>query len=88
MYLGATLYLGAKLHFVAKIYLGKSVFRGNVYSEAKLYFVSSGCVTNVEWIGNGHCEDETNTFECGFDSGDCCKVPVETSFCAFCICYH
>ena len=38
------------------------------------------------WVGDGYCDDVTNTFECNFDGGDCCGSDVNTEFCTFCLC--
>ena len=38
------------------------------------------------WIGNGWCDDVTNTEECNYDGGDCCGPNVNTDFCSECIC--
>ena len=30
------------------------------------------CCHAMELIGNGQCDDETNTIHCNYDGGDCC----------------
>ena len=42
--------------------------------------------SNPNWIGDGECDDETNTAGCGFDGGDCCGPDVKTSQCSDCEC--
>ena len=42
-----------------------------------------GCNTN--WIGDGYCNDETNTFKCNYDGGDCC-VNINADYCSDCNC--
>ena len=37
-------------------------------------------------IGDGYCDDEANTFICGFDGGDCCGDNVLTGNCHQCMC--
>ena len=36
-------------------------------------------------VGDGFCNDDTNTQQCNFDGGDCC-VNVNTDFCSNCSC--
>ena len=37
---------------------------------------------------NGECDDETNTEECFFDFGDCCKFQIFVGECTNCICHE
>ena len=37
-------------------------------------------------MGDGYCNDESNTFECNYDGGDCCGPCVNTNFCKECLC--
>ena len=37
-------------------------------------------------MGNGYCNDQTNTAECNYDGGDCCGSNVNTQSCDNCIC--
>ena len=41
-------------------------------------------------VGDGYCDDETNTDGCLFDGGDCCGPDVKTKSkpCTLCICYE
>ena len=40
-------------------------------------------------MGNGYCNDETNSLECGYDGGDCCLgSDLETQFCTECQCLN
>ena len=34
-------------------------------------------------VGNGFCDNETNTIECTFDGGDCCSSKCDTIFIDF-----
>ena len=44
-----------------------------------------GCF-NLDWKGDGVCDDENNHGGCNFDGGDCCGDDVETAFCIECAC--
>ena len=37
-------------------------------------------------VGDGFCNDETNTIHCGFDGGDCCYSFVVEKYCRDCQC--
>ena len=41
---------------------------------------------NPNWIGDGYCDDVTNTMECNYDGGDCCLDPVNIQYCSECQC--
>lgn len=38
-------------------------------------------------VGDGMCDDLTNTPECQYDQGDCCLDSVLNLYCTHCICY-
>ena len=38
------------------------------------------------WVGDGICDDLTNTMQCNYDGGDCCLDPVNTQYCSECQC--
>ena len=38
-------------------------------------------------VGDGSCNDETNSANCNYDGGDCCEYNVNTDFCLDCKCY-
>ena len=38
-------------------------------------------------VGDGFCNDETNTENCNYDGGDCCGYNVNADFCSDCKCY-
>ena len=38
------------------------------------------------WVGDGYCDDESNTAECGYDGGDCCISEPVIWFCEVCEC--
>ena len=37
-------------------------------------------------VGNGYCNDETNTVICNYDGGDCC-LNIKTEKCSECSCH-
>ena len=39
--------------------------------------------TQKNWIGDGYCDDVTNTEGCQWDGGDCCGDNVNTQYCDF-----
>ena len=39
------------------------------------------------WIGDGACDDVTNTIECNYDGNDCCDDNPRTIYCYECICF-
>ena len=38
-------------------------------------------------VGDGYCDDEANTPECLYDSGDCCSYGNDRTLCQDCFCY-
>ena len=38
------------------------------------------------WVGDGMCDDLTNTLECNYDGGDCCGTNIVTTECNICVC--
>ena len=38
------------------------------------------------WVGDGFCDDATNTESCDYDGGDCCGADVITFTCTQCLC--
>ena len=38
-------------------------------------------------VGDGYCNDESNTFECNYDGGDCCGPCINTNLCTECLCF-
>ena len=40
----------------------------------------------MEWIGDGFCDDINNNKFCNFDNGDCCGAKVKKQFCLNCTC--
>ena len=49
-------------------------------------FIVFNC-SNVLLVGNGFCNDETNTVACNYDGGDCCINFVNKENCSECHCY-
>lgn len=39
-----------------------------------------------EFIGDGYCDDITNTEKCDFDGGDCCVEQPNHRYCDNCTC--
>ena len=39
------------------------------------------------WLGDGFCDDITNTIECDYDGGDCCMSDINTQYCEVCLCH-
>ena len=44
-----------------------------------------GCF-NLDWKGDGICDDQNNHGGCNFDGGDCCGDNVDTDLCTQCQC--
>ena len=53
--------------------------------QVSLYSFSGFC-QYYSLIGDGLCDDETNTEQCDYDGGDCCVDEVLTSYCTLCEC--
>lgn len=50
---------------------------------------TEGCDRNkLQLLKNGFCEDESNTFECAWDGGDCCDPQAYFYKCDDCLCYQ
>ena len=43
--------------------------------------------TSTAFVGDSFCNDETNTYACIYDGGDCCLMNLITDYCSECICY-
>ena len=41
----------------------------------------------LDLVGDGYCDDEVNTPECLYDSGDCCSYDNDRTLCQDCFCY-
>ena len=41
----------------------------------------------LDLVGDGYCDDEVNTPECLYDSGDCCSYCDDRTLCQDCFCY-
>ena len=50
------------------------------------FFAVPGC-NDTALVGNGFCNDETNTEICNYDGGDCCLNVVNKTQCSDCTCY-
>ena len=42
---------------------------------------------NTTLVGDGSCNDETNTVVCNYDGGDCCLNVINKIHCSECVCY-
>ena len=52
-----------------------------------LNFYFPACQVNVIWlIGDGYCDDSSNSEQCDFDGGDCCLDQIVAA-CYECMCY-
>jgi hypothetical protein len=47
-----------------------------------------GCLGDKTVVGNGYCDDQTNTEACNFDGGDCCLSQMYFTYCDFCFCHE
>ena len=44
-----------------------------------------GC-GQVDYKGDGSCDDQNNDADCDYDGGDCCGADVVTDYCEQCAC--
>ena len=44
-----------------------------------------GCF-NLDWKGDGICDDQNNHAGCDFDGKDCCGEDADTNLCTLCQC--
>ena len=44
-----------------------------------------GCF-NPSLVGDGYCDDVTNSLDCNYDGGDCCGSFVNNQYCTECQC--
>ena len=49
-------------------------------------FIVLGC-DNIPLVGDGVCNDESNTPVCNYDGGDCCLNVINIDHCSECICF-
>ena len=60
---------------------------GNGFKLEYYQHLVLACDSSVSWyIGDGYCDDVTNTEGCHYDGGDCCGPNVDTEYCLFCLC--
>ena len=53
-----------------------------------LNFYFSAChVYEIKLIGDGYCDDSSNSEQCNFDGGDCCLNQIIATACYECMCY-
>jgi hypothetical protein len=55
-------------------------------TTSTLTTASPDCIRE-SWVGDGFCDDATNTPECRFDGGDCCGVNANKRHCTKCKCF-
>ena len=62
---------------------------GYMFIKFPALLVSDECTVDekYELVGNGYCNDETNTIDCNYDGGDCC-ANVITDHCSECTCHY
>ena len=41
---------------------------------------------HLNWVGDGFCDDISNSEDCNYDGGDCCGLDVNTEHCKKCQC--
>ena len=46
----------------------------------------SGACYQPSWLGDGYCDDSTNSEVCQYDGGDCCGSNVNSQYCSECLC--
>ena len=63
----------------------KFINHSTIHEAESVIAFSTGCPL-LNLLNNGHCDDESNTANCFYDSGDCCGPIVETSHCLDCDC--
>ncbi len=68
-------------------YYGSTLEMSSTSLQANQELLSK-CKENHGWVGDGICDDETNTEECLFDNGDCCEDNIKDRFCDLCICHE
>ena len=65
--------------------------------HSQMYCIACDCIRlntegcdrdKLQLLRNGFCEDESNTFECAWDGGDCCDPQAYFFKCDDCICYQ
>ena len=56
-------------------------------TECQCVSTEYGDVISNALVGNGICNDETNTVNCGFDAFDCCLSNVTDHHCSECSCH-
>ena len=45
-------------------------------------------IDRSHWLGDGFCDDGTNTESCNYDGGDCCGDSVSLDYCEDCLCHE
>ena len=50
-----------------------------------IFLLFLGCF-NLDWKGDGVCDDENNHAGCDFDGKDCCGENVDADLCTLCQC--
>jgi hypothetical protein len=50
------------------------------------FILNTTCPYEDTLLGDGFCNDETNTEECQYDAGDCCKNKTIVNVCENCTC--
>ena len=58
---------------------------GNADGGWEFFLTILGC-HEPAWVGDGMCDDLTNTLECNYDGGDCCGTDIVTTECNICVC--
>ena len=74
-----------KCHFDQGDCCGNDV--DTIYCIECICFENLNCSAPLDLIGNGVCNDETNSAECQFDGGECCATCINTEYCTECLCH-
>ena len=61
---------------------------GAVWCNGDCNWVSGQCMDENYPIGDGYCDDATNTETCNFDGGDCCGPCSNKHSCSSCLCHE
>ena len=73
--------------FLDNISFWELAFEINLATDLRICiaFTFLGCF-NLEWKGDGICDDKNNHGGCDFDGGDCCGKDVDKDLCTLCQC--
>ena len=67
-------------------YFHQIIYMFYVTLTNKWLFVLACNIFMQHWVGDGFCDDQTNSPDCYFDGGDCCGTDVNNLLCTTCEC--